>query len=426
MIKKIESIKPSTSTSIDKWNSSQLKNFRTASEIDECLFCPMVSDYNVKEFKETKKFTKNTAFMKHFYENWVTYKLPEPYIFKLTQMINHNYESNIVKHIFGSANNVSVSYFENVVPLPRDTSKRDLHWKRVNSFLKTIFSKQADTQGIDKMMRHQNTKCIENTHPVNENGREKTIACIVFQTLDALPYGAVIFYVALSYKIKTELLDKTLKYKISSHQLWRQGIGRKLLHMVQFISWVQVRNISIHLCATATSLQFYESLNFQKYNLIFEQLPQTLQNSFEIENIGEVGGTSKMHPMFIANHLLSSPVPSAKIIMQKYIVFLTGIPTTKTVRSRLILNTQKEQMFDDVDENVEAALKRLQLLLKEPFVFTKYYLEQYNIRKSQIVAVDESQDHMELQELHNNFINENSFINISQVTTHTMKLISEK
>ena len=94
-IKKIESIKPSTSTSIDKWNSSQLKNFKTGSEIDEFLFCPMVSDYNLKEFKETKKFNKNTPFMKHFNKNWVEFKLQKPYNIKLTQMINHNYESNI-------------------------------------------------------------------------------------------------------------------------------------------------------------------------------------------------------------------------------------------------------------------------------------------------------------------------------------------
>ena len=83
-------------------------------------------------------------------------------------------------------------------------------------------------------------------------------------------------------------------------------------------------------------------------------------------------------------------------------------------------------MFEDVDENVETALKRFNRLLKEPFVFTEYYLEQYNIRKSQIVAVDESQDHLELQELHNNFINENSFINIGQAITDTMTLIADK
>ena len=45
-------------------------------------------------------------------------------------------------------------------------------------------------------------------------------------------------------------------------------------------------------------------------------------------------------------------------------------------------------MFEELAESVDVDLKRLQDLLKEPFVFTKYYLEQYNIRKSQIVAVD--------------------------------------
>ena len=173
--------------------------------------------------------------MKHFYKNWVEFKLPDrPYLIKLTEMVNHSYKSNIVKHIFGSKNNVLVSYFENVVPLPKDTSKRDNHWKRVSCFLKNIFNEGADTDGIDKVMLHENTKCIEVTH-LNENGREKTIACIVFQTLDGPPHGAVIFYIALSIKFKTQLLDQMLMSRKQNNQLYRQGIGRKLLHMVQFI-----------------------------------------------------------------------------------------------------------------------------------------------------------------------------------------------
>ena len=71
-------------------------------------------------------------------------------------------------------------------------------------------------------------------------------------------------------------------------------------------------------------------------------------------------------------------------------------------------------------------MKRLQLLLKEPFLFTKYQLDQYNIRKSQIEAVDDTQEHFQLRELHNNFINENSFISIGQAITHTMTLIADK
>ena len=89
--------------------------------------------------------------------------------------------------------------------LLRNTSDREQTWRRVNSLLKLIFDKPADTKGIDAVMRHKDTKCIEVTHPVNNNtAKEKTIACIVFQTLDAPPYGSVIFYIALNFKFKTE------------------------------------------------------------------------------------------------------------------------------------------------------------------------------------------------------------------------------
>ena len=66
-------------------------------------------------------------------------------------------------------------------------------------------------------------------------------------------------------------------------------------------------------------------------------------------------------------------------------------------------------------------------LLKQSFVFTDFQLRQYNIRKSQIEANDDNtQAFMQLKELHSNFIDDNSFINIGQVITHTMKLIAEK
>ena len=83
-------------------------------------------------------------------------------------------------------------------------------------------------------------------------------------------------------------------------------------------------------------------------------------------------------------------------------------------------------MFQDLDNNVTDALKRLKKLLKEPFVFTEYQLSQYDIRKSEIKAVDDAQDHLQVKELHNNFIYENSFISIGQAITHTMTLIADK
>ena len=171
-------------------------------EIDLFLFCPMVSHYKSKEFKGVKIFTKNTPFMKDLNEKLFSHKSSQTICFELTQMIDHSYNIKIVKHIFGSCNNVSVWYFENVVTLKKDTSHNHIHWKRVHSFLKAVFSKQADTQGIDSVMRHKDTKCVEIIHIKTDTGNEKTIGCIVFQTFDAPPHGVVTFYVALSYKFK--------------------------------------------------------------------------------------------------------------------------------------------------------------------------------------------------------------------------------
>ena len=143
-----------------------------------------------------------------------------------------------------------------------------------------LFFKQGyDSRGINAVMRHKDTKGVEIIHKNDTTKRDKTIGCIVFQKLDTSPYGAFIFYVDLHEKYKTETLLKEFKSTKLSQQLWRQVIGRKLLHMVQFISWVQVRNISIHLCATKTSLAFYQLLKFQTYDLLFDELPNRIQSA---------------------------------------------------------------------------------------------------------------------------------------------------
>ena len=59
--------------------------------------------------------------------------------------------------------------------------------------------------------------------------------------------------------------------------------------MVQFVSWVKVQNISIRLCATKTSLQFYELMQFQQYDPVFVNLPIKMQDALQIENIIHVG-----------------------------------------------------------------------------------------------------------------------------------------
>ncbi len=90
--------------------------------------------------------------------------------------------------------------------------------------------------------------------------------------------------------------------------------------MVQFVSWVKVKNISMHLCATTTSLRFYELMKFQKYGSEFLNLPIKMQNALQVENIMDVGEEVELYPMLLTNHLLSSPVPSAVNVFQKYII----------------------------------------------------------------------------------------------------------
>ena len=104
--------------------------------------------------------------------------------------------------------------------------------------------------------------------------------------------------------------------------------------MVQLMSWVNVQNISIHLCATKNSLEFYELLQYQKYDLGFLNLPVEIQNALQVENINDVGEAFKLYPMFSANHLLLSPVYSAVNVFHKYINFLKQVKSTITLRPR--------------------------------------------------------------------------------------------
>ena len=72
--------------------------------------------------------------------------------------------------------------------------------------------------------------------------------------------------------------------------------------MVQFVSWVKVKNISMHLCATTTSLRFYELMKFQKYGSEFLNLPIKMQNALQVENIMDVGEEVELYPMLLTNH----------------------------------------------------------------------------------------------------------------------------
>ena len=70
-------------------------------------------------------------------------------------------------------------------------------------------------------------------------------------------------------------------------------------------------------------------------------------------------------------------------------------------------------------------MKKYNALLKEPSIFIEYQLDQYNIKKSQLNAVNHTQISSQLQELQQNFINDHSFLNIGQVITSTLEEITQ-
>ena len=125
--------------------------------------------------------------------------------------------------------------------------------------------KNTDHEGIHVVMKNKETECVLIQHKNSKAHKSKIDCCVVFRTFDNLPFGEFVSYVALNEKFKLTSLDQTIVSTRSSQQLFRQGIGRRLLSFVQFISWVKVRNISIHSCATSKSMIFYQLIRFMEY-----------------------------------------------------------------------------------------------------------------------------------------------------------------
>ena len=173
-------------------------------------------------------------------------------------------------------------------------------------------------------------------------------------------------------------------------------------------------------------VSIYELLKCQKYEVSFDELPMRLQSALQIENIGAVGAEHEISPMFIVNHLLSSPVPPIEVIMQKYIGFLFRIPTACLMTPRQITEMLRDEFLcEKLDDNIDLAWKEIDVLLKQTFVMPEYQLNEYNIRKTQVLSIANAQQNTQLQELHNNFIQDNTFINIGQVVLTTLSEITK-
>ena len=81
------------------------------------------------------------------------------------------------------------------------------------------------------------------------------------------------------------------------------------MNLVQFMSWVLVRDTSLCLCATKESRNFYEHLGFEEYliqtNADFN-VQERIEQSLSIEGIDIDGNMTNMDPMYLTNKLLMS------------------------------------------------------------------------------------------------------------------------
>ena len=87
----------------------------------------------------------------------------------------------------------------------------------------------------------------------------------MFKILSKPPFGVYISYIAVNGEMKTsDLHEDFARRKPEQRQMHYHGIGRKLMNLVQFISSIFVRDISIHLVATEESKKCYEKLGFSQ------------------------------------------------------------------------------------------------------------------------------------------------------------------
>ena len=125
--------------------------------------------------------------------------------------------------------------------------------------LKNVFKKEEDRKGIDNVIRHKCCKGITMEHKRKEKKESSCIACVLFETYDEVPFGSFVFYIALNETYSAKYIHQSLNspnnYADASRgNIGLKGIATKMMNLVQFISWVLVRDTSLCLCATKESI----------------------------------------------------------------------------------------------------------------------------------------------------------------------------
>ena len=161
-------------------------------------------------------------------------------------------------------------------------------------------------------MKHKGCKGLIMEHKQNKNKHSSCIACILFETYDCEPFGSFVSYIAVHQQYTVQrIVDYFGAYPVpfgNKDLIKENGIARKLLNLVQFISWVLVRNTSLNLCANQASREFYANLGFEENDIDTGakfDIPPRVKQSLLNEGIDtDNHDMERLYPMYLKNKIL--------------------------------------------------------------------------------------------------------------------------
>ena len=95
----------------------------------------------------------------------------------------------------------------------------------------------------------------------NDVDKSTLLACVLFSTIDDTPGGAFIQYVVTREKC---IIPDVMLFAKENHNgsIRKHGLCKKLLQLVQYVAWVQVRNLTLYLTCTNILQPLYEKQQF--------------------------------------------------------------------------------------------------------------------------------------------------------------------
>ena len=314
------------------WKPNQLQQFNENANIDQFLFPKSTStgSTSLSLYSASRMFQENCKFMNHFDSELSKQDITTEFTkIKLNYIQASNYDTNVVKYLIGNNNDVSFWYWQNNRKITTPLREMDPLWQKAKHMIRRVFPGDNDAQPINDTMTHKGTKLIIIAYyPSSET--LKSIGCVVFKTLLEPPFGLFVSYVSVNNDMKGAELDQ--QFALSGDrkcQLHFRGIGRKLLNLAQYMSWTQSRNIDLHLCATKDSKQFYEYLNFDRYDSDMMNLPPLIKQHLDDETIEQVViDANELFPMYLKDTLLASvPLPVSRTLKSYYQILLANKTT---------------------------------------------------------------------------------------------------